>query len=253
MKLASIHIEKFRAIRKSDVRIDKELALVGQNSAGKSSILRALNAFFNFEDEKASFESDRHTFQRTSTAVIELGFVDVPVACTLPRIIQGATEIRARLRYKKVATWQVFDNGNWTTAPQDLHAELGKYVRYVYVPLRRDHEVAGWKTGGLLRTAVEAWLEHHTSRRDSISPKVAELGLAIKQRAFNGLSKQLRKITPLSGSFTFDLEYTKQPDYSLLLRDLILRVTEGGDNSRSRGLRKWYAKYDGLCAVFLFG
>lgn len=228
MKPTSIHIEKFRAIRKSDIRIDKELALVGQNSAGKSSILRALNAFFNFGDEKAAFESERHSFQRTSTTVIELGFVDVPVACTLPRVVQGAPEVRARLRYKKIATWQVFDNGSWITAPQDLHAELGKYVRYVYVPLRRDHEVAGWESGGLLKTAVEAWLEHHTSKRDSISPKVAELGLAIKQRALNGLSKQLRKITPLSGSFTFDLEYTKQPDYSLLVRDLILRVTEGG-------------------------
>ncbi|MFF0973695.1 ATP-binding cassette domain-containing protein [Kocuria sp. CPCC 205295] len=28
------------------------VALVGQNGSGKSSILRALNAFFNFEDEE---------------------------------------------------------------------------------------------------------------------------------------------------------------------------------------------------------
>jgi hypothetical protein len=70
-------------------------------------------------------------------------------------------------------------------------------------------------------------LEHHTSKRDSISPKVAELGQSIKQRAFDGLSKQLRRITPISGSFTFDLEYSRPPDYSLLLKDLSLRVTEG--------------------------
>lgn len=110
----------------------------------------------------------------------------------------------------------------------DFHGELTKYVRYVYVPLRRDHEVSGWGAGGLLKAAVEAWLEHHTSRRDSISPRVAELGQAIKHRAFNGLSKQLRKITPMNGAFTFDLEYSRQPDYSLLLRDLSLRVSEGG-------------------------
>lgn len=228
MKLESIRIEKFRAIRESDIRVGSELALIGQNSAGKSSILRALNAFFNFEDERASFDSGRHAFLRTSTAVIEIGFKSVPAAYTLPRVAHGASEVKARLRYKKSPSWQVLSHGEWVSAPSDLHVELGKFVRYVYVPLRRDHEVSGWGAGGLLRAAVEAWLEHHTSKRDGISPKVAELGQTIKHRAFNGLSKQLRKITPMNGAFTFDLEYTRPPDYSLLLRDLALRVTEGG-------------------------
>lgn len=228
MKLASIRIEKFRAIRNSVIRVGSELALVGQNSAGKSSILRALNAFFNFETERALFESGRHAFQKTATAVIEVGFSDVPAACTVPRTSPGGTEIRTRLKYKKTPSWQVLSEGEWIAAPADLHGELAKYVRYVYVPLRRDHEVSGWGSGGLLKSAVEAWLEDHTSRRDSISPKVAELGQTIKHRAFNGLSKQLRKITPMNGAFTFDLEYSRQPDYSLLLRDLSLRVSEGG-------------------------
>lgn len=228
MKLASIRIEKFRAIRDSSIRVDSELALVGQNSAGKSSILRALNAFFNFEDEKLAFELGRHSFQRTSTAVIELGFTSVPAEFALPRVMEGAAEFRARLRYKKSPTWQIMAGGEWISAPADFHTELGRFVRYVYVPLRRDHEVSDWGAEGLLRAAVEAWLEHHTSRRDVISPKVAELGQTIKLRAFNGLSKQLRKITPMNGSFTFDLEYRRPPDYSLLLRDLALRVTEDG-------------------------
>lgn len=228
MKLKSIRIEKFRAIRESDILVSSELALVGQNSAGKSSILRALNAFFNFEDEKASFDSGRHAFQRTSTSVIELGFTSVPAECGLPRVADGTSEFKARLRHKNSPSWQVLSGAEWVPAPADLHAELGKFVRYVYVPLRRDHEVSGWGSGGLLRAAVEAWLEHHTSKRDGISPKVAELGKTIKHRALNGLSKQLRKITPMNGAFTFDLEYTRPPDYSLLLNDLALKVTEGG-------------------------
>lgn len=228
MKLQVIRIEKFRAIRDSVILVGSELAIVGQNSAGKSSILRALNAFFNFESERASFESGRHTFQNTSTAVVEVTFSEVPPACTLPRASAEGSEIRARLKYKKNPVWQVLAKGIWIVAPADLHSELAKYIRYVYVPLRRDYEVSGWESGGLLKAAVQAWLENHTSRRDSISPKVAQLGQAIKQRAFNGLSKQLRKITPMNGAFTFDLEYSRQPDYTLLLRDLSLRVSEGG-------------------------
>lgn len=113
-------------------------------------------------------------------------------------------------------------------APTELHAELKRYVQYVYVPLKRDHEIAGWGSNGLLKSAVEAWLEQHTSKRDSISPRVAELGENIKKRAFSGLSKYLRKITPLGGDFTFSLDYSRTPDYTSLLKDLSLRVTEGG-------------------------
>ncbi|MBU1691599.1 MAG: AAA family ATPase [Gammaproteobacteria bacterium] len=227
MKLKTIRIEKFRAIRSSEIRVNSELALVGQNSAGKSSVLRALNAFFNFNDEKEAFDLGRHNFQKTSTAEIDLSFVETPVACTIARVTIGGDEVRVRLRFKRTDSWQVYTNGIWASVASDFHTELRKFISYVYVPLRRDHEISGWGDHGLLQTAVEAWVKHHTSRRDSISPRVAELGQMIQRRAFDGLSKQLRKVTPINGAFTFNLEYTRPPDYSLLLRDLILRVTEG--------------------------
>jgi putative ATP-dependent endonuclease of OLD family len=228
MQLASIKIEKFRAIRHSTIRVGSELAIVGQNSAGKSSILRGLNAFFNFDAERSSFELGRHTFQKSSTAIIELVFSNVPLDCKLPKTSLGGSEVRARLKYKKAPGWQVMSEGNWIVAPADFHEELQKYVRYVYVPLRRDHEISGWGSGGLLKAAVEAWLKDRTSKRDTISPRVAELGASIQRSAFNGLSKQLRKITPINSAFTFDLEYSRQPDYRLLLQDLSLRVSEMG-------------------------
>lgn len=227
MRLKSISIEYFRAIRKSEIRVGSELALVGQNSGGKSSVLRALNAFFNFKDEEGSFEKGRHSFRSQSMSVIELQFADTPVACNLPRVATGSDIIRARLKYRKTALWQVFSNGSWVAAPGNLHEELRRHIRYVYVPLRRDHEISSWGDRGLLQSAVEAWVRHHTRNRDTISPKVAALSKDIRRRAFDGLSRQLRRVTPLNGAFTFNLEYTEQPDYSLLLRDLVLRVTEG--------------------------
>ncbi|MCO2482013.1 ATP-binding protein, partial [Pseudomonas aeruginosa] len=168
-----------RQIRYSEIKVSSELALVGQNSSGKSSILRALNSFFNFEEERKNFESGRHSFQKTSIAVITLDFDEVPVACRLPRSGAGS-EIRARLKYKKSDVWQIFDGNDWIPAPADFHEELQKYISYVYVPLRRDHEVAGWGDTGLLKRAVEAWLINYTSRRDTISPKVVELSKIVQ-------------------------------------------------------------------------
>ncbi|HCF4361064.1 AAA family ATPase [Pseudomonas aeruginosa] len=226
MKLKKIYIEKFRAIRYSEIKVSSELALVGQNSSGKSSILRALNSFFNFEEERKNFESGRHSFQKTSIAVITLDFDEVPVACRLPRSGAGS-EIRARLKYKKSDVWQIFDGNDWIPAPADFHEELQKYISYVYVPLRRDHEVAGWGDTGLLKRAVEAWLINYTSRRDTISPKVVELSKIVQGKAFDGLGKHLRKVTPLVGAFQFNVAYRSSPDYSFLLKDIFLSVSEG--------------------------
>lgn len=228
MKLEKVTIEKFRAIRYSEIHVGLELALVGQNSSGKSSILRALNAFFNFDEERISFETNRHKFQKTSTALIEVEFSEVPELLNLPRTGPSSDRLKIRLKYKNSQSWQIFSGGEWQAAPPEFHSELKKYVHYVYVPLKRDHEISGWGSSGLLKNAVEAWLERHTSKRDGISPRVAELGEAIKKRAFSGLSGHLRNITPLSGSFTFSLDYSKAPDYTALLKDLSLRVSERG-------------------------
>lgn len=227
MKITKLTVEKFRAVRQSEIELSQETALVGQNSAGKSSLLRALNAFFNFSEEKSAFLEGRHAFQKTTTAVITVDFSNVPAACDLPRVSTGGDAIRARLKYRKSDTWQIFDNGSWVTAPSEMHRKLAEHIRYVYVPMRRDHEVSGWSDKGLLKSVVEAWLEHHTKNRDTISPKVTELSSAIQQKAFKGLSKQIRNVTPLNGKFSFALEYDPSPNYSLLLRDLVLRVTEG--------------------------
>ena len=227
MKITKLSVEKFRAVRLSEIELSQETALVGQNSAGKSSLLRALNAFFNFPEEKQAFIEGRHAFQKTTTAIITIDFSNVPAGCDLPRLVIGGDEIRARLKYRKSDIWQIFDNGNWVAAPSDMHQKLSEHIRYVYVPMRRDHEVSGWSETGLLKSVVEAWLEKHTKKRDTISPKVTELSAAIQRQAFKGLSKQIRNVTPLNGKFSFALEYDPAPNYSLLLRDLVLRVTEG--------------------------
>jgi len=76
---------------------------------------------------------------------------------------KGADLIKLRLRYKKSPKWHIYTNGSWLTAPQDLHQELFKFIRYVYIPLRRDYEASGWGQDGLLKTVVQTWLSKLTS------------------------------------------------------------------------------------------
>lgn len=57
VRTTKLTIEKLRAIRLAEIELGDNVALVGQNGTRKSSILRALNAFYNFDDEKADFEN----------------------------------------------------------------------------------------------------------------------------------------------------------------------------------------------------
>ncbi|MFP7572361.1 ATP-dependent nuclease [Marivita sp. S2033] len=227
MKLVKIRLEKFRGIRNAEIDVGTELALVGQNSGGKSSILRALNAFFNFQDERIHFEYSRHAFQKTSTAIIDLEFSEAPVECELPRVIAGSASVRMRLKYKKSANWEIFSNGTWVAAPVGFHEDLHQFVRYVYIPVSRTETVLSWAHDSILKAAVMSWVKNYTKNRDRISPKVSEATAIIKDRTFKGLSKHLRNLTHLNGPFEFELDYASTPDYSLLIQDLVLRVKDG--------------------------
>ena len=52
MKLAEIEIENFRSIKNCRIRFDEIAAIVGENNAGKSALLRAINSVFNWDEER---------------------------------------------------------------------------------------------------------------------------------------------------------------------------------------------------------
>ncbi len=52
MKINYVEIEKFRSIKKASFYLNNITAVVGENNAGKTAILRALNAVLNFQQEQ---------------------------------------------------------------------------------------------------------------------------------------------------------------------------------------------------------
>lgn len=71
MKLESMEITKFRSIAKSKLSFNEINAIVGENNAGKTAILRALNTFFNFKQEEAKFLDRTHRYAlRSNTKIV---------------------------------------------------------------------------------------------------------------------------------------------------------------------------------------
>lgn len=229
VRITRLKIEKFRAIASADIELGDTVALVGQNGSGKSSILRALNAFFNFDDEKADFENGNHAYSRTMQSVIEVtieGLVSDPV---LPKVQAGSGQVRAQLKFRRQAVWNVFVGGKWQPTTPGFHDALRKQIAYALIPTRRDHAVAHEPSTGLLERAVDEWVTSNR-QRDRVSPQVAKLGGQLQKNSLSGFEKQLRKVAPSDGPFIFELSYSSQPDYKLLLSNLALSVNEGGQS-----------------------
>lgn len=55
MRIRSINIKRFRSIKEASFEMKDITAIVGENNAGKTGVLRALNSVFNFDEEKNFF------------------------------------------------------------------------------------------------------------------------------------------------------------------------------------------------------
>lgn len=227
VRVVRLKIEKFRAIGSADIELGTVAALVGQNGSGKSSVLRALNAFFNFDEEKAEFRTGSHAYAKGTQSVIDVTLEGLAEHPALPRVQVGGDQVRAQLKYRRQPVWSVFVEGQWRPAPVGFHEALRDQVAYVVIPTRRDHEVAHESSTGLLERAVDEWVTSNR-QRDRISPQVARLGSQLRKNSLSGFERQLRKVAPSDGPFFFELSYDVQPDYQLLLTNLRLGVREGG-------------------------
>ena len=82
MKLTWLRIQNFRSCRDVTINIDSMHALVGANNAGKSTILRALDFFFNASTRQLGEESfwDKNTSLKVRVeGIFDLTPVIVPV------------------------------------------------------------------------------------------------------------------------------------------------------------------------------
>ena len=78
MRISEVTIEKFRSIKKATFRMSDITAVVGENNAGKTAVLRALNAVLNYKHEEESFINKAHRYAPRNNTYITVVFEDIP-------------------------------------------------------------------------------------------------------------------------------------------------------------------------------
>ena len=78
MKITNVKIEKFRSIKYAEFLLHNITAVVGENNAGKTAVLRAINSVLNYKYEEQDFINKRHQYKPRNNSHIYLTFVDIP-------------------------------------------------------------------------------------------------------------------------------------------------------------------------------
>ena len=228
MKLEKVSIKKFRSFEKISFDVADVCAIVGKNNAGKSSVLRAINAVFNFKEEEKDFVNGNHSYTKASSPVIELTFVDIPSHKVYSdNGISSTLRLQFKYEYKKKRPSYKFENGNrWHSIPDMLRDKVFEDISFVLIPAARYSELNVDNDSGLLRKVIEKEFELRTKRRDGLSPKVSKLAKEIGKGKFDDIAKKLDRYYSLTHSHDLILDYMDTVDYSMMLKSVGIKIKD---------------------------
>lgn len=227
MKLDTIKIENFRSIKACSINLNSLCALVGENNVGKSSVLRALNTFFNFGSEKKSFIDKSHQYSSHGPAKIELSFIDINDDGIYDEYVyKGKLIIRLSCYFGTGKRKLQYKTNKYNELSLDFLNKLKEDVNFVLIPNSRDYSQLSWENENVLRKLIDEQLKIITSKRDSLSSKVKSVTEFVEKNALSKISRELGKHYSVNRSFDFVLGYDEDINYKLLLNNISLKIND---------------------------
>lgn len=231
MKIESVKITNFRSIKAAEIRMHDITAIVGENNAGKTAVLRALNSVMNFKEEEENFVNYRHRFAPRCNTHIKVVFTDVPRRFS-DKIVNGNLSILFHYKYstqKKQFSYLNPQNDEIVLDDAFL-AELKKEIIYVYIPADRTNKDTLWEDGSIFKKLVSAYIAQHTENRDTISTHVRKATEKIHSAALKNLEKEINNLYLQNKSVDFKVDFPSSLDYTVLLSSVMLSINEYDHN-----------------------
>lgn len=229
MKLKVLSVVKFRSIKKCEINFNDITAIVGQNNSGKSSILRALNAFFNPLLELDSFIDKSHQYSKNTKTIIECTFSDVPDKNPFKSFTNRNGDLTVKLTFdnkKNLLIHNVRNSGNYKEASKNFINSLFSEIGYVLIPAIRNYEqtIANKKT--ILKNLLDKYLNIYTAKRDTFSRPVTDAVKNLHNNALKKVSSELNENYNSKHEFNFSIQHISELNYEILLNDLTLNIEE---------------------------
>ena len=234
MRIAEVVIEKFRSIRKATIRMNSVTAVVGENNAGKTAVLRALNAVMNYKYEEESFVLKRHQFATRTNTHITVIFEDIP-----NKPIYSGKVFNEKLTLKFSYTYSdnrkrymVIMGRDSMTVDDSFVNELCKDIMYVYIPAGRTNKDVRWSDeyNSIFKELITSYTAQYTGNRDTISGHVRSATGKIHDTVLSKLEREINNLYMQNRSMDFKIDFPEDLDYTILLKNIQLSLNEYGSN-----------------------
>lgn len=254
MKISSITIKKFRSIKEASFNMKNITAIVGENNAGKTGILRALNSVFNFEDEKKFFLDKTHQYAPRNNSYIVLKMEDIPAKSEFLRkyIFNNELTIEWMYTYSENKRKLCVFNGTQKENIQKLESfieELNKCLTYVYIPAERTNHDIMWGENTIFTKLIISYLNQYTKNRDTVSSDIKRSSRKIHNSILSKLEKHLSELYMQNKNIDFKVDFPASMDYTSILNHLELSINESFSNHL---LKEWGSGTKSLAIIAMY-
>lgn len=251
MKISEVTIEKFRSIKKATFRMNDITAVVGENNAGKTAVLRALNAVLNYKFEESNFINKRHQYAPRNNTHITITFTDVPNRdIYTDKICAGRLTIKFSFSYSDNKKKYVILKGREVLSIDEIFLqELSKDIMYVYIPAGRTNKDVTWSDGSIFKELITSYTAQYTENRDTISSHVRQATNKIHDTVLTKLESKINTLYMQNRSMDFKIEFPSDLDYTSLLDKIEFSLNEYGSNYL---LQEWGSGTKSLAVIAMY-
>lgn len=233
MRIKNVLIKNFRSIKNGEFAIDNIAALVGENNSGKTSVLRALNAVFNYLDEEPCFRNESHRYSSRANTHIKITLVDEYNSLGKKSFFEnGEIIIEFLYKYNNRKKSIIIKNSQGLKLEDisiDFIDEINKYINYVYISTNRSDNNTIWSEESLFKRLLVSYMNKHTERRDRLSSSVKKASNKIYENALKQLEIQLDKLHLQNKPIEYKLNFDENIDYLSLLNKVNISISNNGD------------------------
>ena len=251
MRIEEVKIKNFRSIKSATFRMNKITAVVGENNAGKTAVLRAINAVLNYMDEEMSFKNKTHQYAVRSNTYITISFVEVPDKVIYKdKIDIDKLVIKFVYKYSKDKEQYMYvKDGEEKSVDDEFMKNLSKDIKYVYIPAGRTNKDVSWEENSIFKEVVSNYMYKHTKNRDRISGDVRKVAKKIHDSALTTLEKDINTLYMQNQTMDFKFDFADDLDYSVLLKKIKLSLNECGTDYL---LKEWGSGTKSLAVIAMY-
>lgn len=248
MKISEVTIEKFRSIKKASFRMSDITAVVGENNAGKTAVLRALNAVLNYKHEEESFLNKAHRYAPRNNTYITIVFKDIPNKDIYEnKKFDDKLIIKFSFSYADNKKKYILIKGrDQENIDDSFIQELSKDIMYVYIPAGRTNKDVRWSDDSIFKDLITSYTARYTENRDTISGYVTKATDKIHDTILKKLEKEINELYMQKKSMDFKIAFPDNLDYTVLLKNVEFSLNEYGANYL---LKEWGSGTKSLAVI----